>query len=85
MTKTLEDTILPCQQQWKADSESSVGRTEPNDMSSRWKHDDQTMTSESSFRPAELKHQISRTEFGRHDSSSRDLDTSHAGSWCKKK
>lgn len=76
----------PRKQKRNAHSESSAGRADHSEVSgSDWDHDRQSMGNEPSFHSAEVKHESWRNAFGVRDRSSRELDTSHAGSWCKKK
>lgn len=83
--KNLDNAGPPCKEKRNARSESSAGRAERSEMcGSHWKHDRQFMTNEPSFHLGEAKHETSPTAFGVRDNGPRDLDTSLAGSWCKR-
>ena len=82
--KNLDNTGLSRKRRWDARSESSAGRGEHSEASlSHWKRHHQFMTNVPNYHHDKAEHQTSRAAFWVSSSGQRELDTSHAGSWCE--
>lgn len=83
-TINLDNVSLSRKQERKPRSELSIIKAEPSEASyGHGKHDRENMKNEPTLHHAKAKNGTLGNAFEAHESGSRDLDMSYAGSWCE--